>query len=356
MDLFRQPKLYYVNNWPLAKNFGGDVLIIYDRIFDQIPPVRAWVRSFSARYAVKSGESLKDVDSFSGHIKAIERATRKLSSRNLKIVVLGGGSVGDFGGFVASVFKRGVELIHFPSTWLAAIDSAHGGKTALNVSGIKNQIGTFYPATAVYMVKPLLMSQPLERTFEALGELIKMGLLAGGDLYSRMSRVSELDSKALWRLLPLAVRAKYRIVNRDPRERTGERHLLNLGHTMGHVFEAHYGLPHGVAVLAGVQFSLEWSYQRGILSQKEYLNLMRAKFWQKAVDKKMRSPWRHLSMLGLLGEMPRTYLHYLQQDKKKSEVRKLRFVFLKKPGAPIIASVDFKEILTEISRQNSFWG
>lgn len=356
MGPFRQPKLYYVNNWPSVKIFGDDTLIIYDRIFDQIPSARAWIRAFPACYAVKSGENLKDIDLFPGHIKAIERVTRKLSSRKLKIVVLGGGSVGDFGGFVASVFKRGVELIHFPSTWLAAFDSSHGGKTALNVSGVKNQIGTFYPATQVYMVKSLLTSQPPERSFEALGELIKMGLLAGGDLYSKMNRVSVFNSKALWRLLPLVVRAKYRIVNKDPREQTGERQVLNFGHTLGHIFEAHFALPHGVAVLAGIQFSLEWSYQRQLLSQKEYLNLMRAKFWKKAVDKKMSSTWKHLNMLALLGEAPRTYMGYLQQDKKKSGVRMLGFVFLKKPGAPTVVNVDFKEILAEISRQSSFWG
>ena len=68
----------------------------------------------------------------------------------MSIAVLGGGSVGDFGGFVASIFKRGVRLVQIPSTWLAAIDSAHGGKTALNVEGVKNQIGTFYPAEKIY--------------------------------------------------------------------------------------------------------------------------------------------------------------------------------------------------------------
>ncbi len=356
MKSFQPPKLCYADKLPSAQIFGEDALLIYDQIFDRIPQVRAWVQGFSARYAVKSGEGLKDIDSFPRHIRAIEKITRPLSSRNLKVIVLGGGSVGDFGGFVASVFKRGVQLIHFPSTWLAAIDSAHGGKTALNVGGIKNQVGTFYPATTVYMVRSLLMSQPAERNFEALGEIIKIGLLAGGTLYSRLGKVSNFDSKTLWGLLPMAVREKYRIVKKDPLEKTGERHLLNLGHTMGHVFEAHYRLPHGVAVLAGIQFALEWSYQRGVLSQKEYLKLMQAKFWKKAVDKKLRSPWRHLNMLGLLGETSKVYSHYLQQDKKKTQGQKLRFIFLKKPGVAAIENVDLKEILVEISRQNSFWG
>jgi 3-dehydroquinate synthase len=353
---FLQSKLFYLNTWPSPEKFGEDVFLIYDRIFDRQPKARSWIQKFPHRYAVKSGETLKNLDQFPKHMKQISAKTRDLSSRKMKILVLGGGSVGDFGGFVASIFKRGVELIHIPSTWLAAMDSAHGGKTALNVAGAKNQVGSFYPASQVYMIKPLLMAQPAARGFEALGELIKMALLSGGTLYGRLNRASSLNSKVLWQLLPLVVREKYKIVQKDPEEKKGLRHLLNFGHTLGHVFEAHYGIPHGVAILAGLQFALDWSYQRGFMTEKEYLKLMHAPFWRKAVKAKLQSEWKNLNMLALLSEKPMVFLHYLQQDKKKSNAQNLRFVFLQKPGAPVISEVSLQEFPAEIHRQQSFWG
>lgn len=351
-----QSRLRYVNQWPSPQDFGDEALLIYDRIFDRHPKVGPWVRRFPMRYGVKSGESLKQLEKFPQHMNLILNKTQKFSSKRLKIIVLGGGSVGDFGGFVASVYKRGVELIHIPSTWLAAMDSAHGGKTALNARGAKNQVGTFHPAKEIYLIKPLLLAQPTERSFEALGELIKMALLSGGSLYRKLNSVKNLNSIALWTLLPHVVNEKYKVVAQDPEEKSGLRHVLNFGHTMGHVVEAHYELPHGVAVLAGIQFALEWSFEKGFMSQAEYLNLMKAPFWRKAVRAKQLSVWKNLSMLALLSENPRTFLRYLEQDKKKSSTSKLRFIFLRRPGKPIISEVTLSEILAEIHRQHSFWG
>ncbi|RYZ80147.1 MAG: hypothetical protein EOP06_25875, partial [Proteobacteria bacterium] len=346
-------RLRYVEAWPAPKSFGTDTLLIYDRFFDGVPSVRKWIAQFPVRYAVLAGENLKDVRRLPEHLEKITTLTQDLASRKMKVVVLGGGSVGDFGGFIASIFKRGVGLVHIPSTWLSAMDSAHGGKTALNVAGAKNQVGTFYPASDVYMIKPLLTKQPASRNFEALGELIKMALLTGGTLFSKMNASKNFDANSLWALLPLVVREKYRIVNEDPLEQSGHRHLLNLGHTIGHVFEAHYRLPHGVAVLAGTQFALEWSYHRGLMSEKDYLKLMRQPFWQKAVSAKLKSPWKDLNMLALLSESPSLFLKYLKQDKKKSAVDHVRFIFVRKPGQPEIQSVHLDEFKAEIARQRS---
>src|SRR5690606_36298588 len=108
------------------------------------------------------GEELKQIKNFPGHIRKISKVLGEANHRGLTIIVVGGGSVGDFGGFVASVYRRGVNLIHIPSTWLAAVDSSHGGKTALNVFSVKNQIGSFYPAKEIYLLEPLLATLPRE--------------------------------------------------------------------------------------------------------------------------------------------------------------------------------------------------
>lgn len=351
-----QSRLHYINQWPAPKEFGGEVLLIYDRIFEKNPKIAPWLEHFPVRYGVKSGESLKSLQKFPQHMGEILKKTHHFSAKKMTIIALGGGSVGDFGGFTASIYKRGVQLIHIPSTWLAAMDSSHGGKTALNARGAKNQIGTFYPAQAIYLVKPLLLAQPGERNFEALGELIKMALLSGGNLYKKLNQARSLNSENLWKLLPLVVKEKYKIVQKDPQELRGLRQVLNFGHTMGHVFEAYYELPHGVAVLAGLQFALEWSYQQGFMRQPEYLKLMRAPFWKKAVQAKLRSVWKNLNMMALLSEEPQKFLHYLEQDKKKTSTQNLHFVFLKSPGHPLIVELPVKDVLREVARQQSFWG
>lgn len=348
-------QLHFVKHWPSPQHFGIEVLLIYDRIFERVPVTSAWVKKFPRRYAVTSGETLKDLQRFPSHVQALQQVAAGLTPRRMKIIALGGGSVGDFAGFFASVFKRGVELIHIPSTWLAAFDSAHGGKTALNVGGAKNQIGTFYPANDIYLVKPLLMAQPKDRSFEALGELLKIALLSGGDLFKKLQKVKSFNAETLWTFLPAAIAEKNKIVKKDPQEKSGHRQLLNFGHTMGHVFESHYGLPHGVAVLAGLQFALEWSYEKRFMNQGIYLQLMNESFWRKAVEAKQRSPWKQLSMMALLSEKPKIFEEYLKKDKKKSGAQSLKFIFLKSPGKPVMADVTWDELRHEIGRQAAFW-
>ena len=99
------------------------------------------------------------------------------------------GTVGDFAGFLASILKRGVPLIHIPTTLLAAMDSAHGGKTALNVREFKNQVGTFYPAHGILLVRSLFEELPAMQIRSAIGEMAKMALIEGGELlFEKLAR------------------------------------------------------------------------------------------------------------------------------------------------------------------------
>ena len=129
-------------------------LIVVDRILEN--QLKDFLNSFSHVYFVDAGEPLKNIEHFSNHVKNILETWGSQISRDHRIISIGGGSVGDFSGFVASVLKRGVQLTHVPTTWLSAVDSAHGGKTALNVGGVKNQVGSFYPADTVFLVKEIL--------------------------------------------------------------------------------------------------------------------------------------------------------------------------------------------------------
>lgn len=316
--------------------------ILYDKgLFQYNPKLKNWIKSFHLSYGIRAGEKEKSIESFAKHLLKINRILKDVSAKNLTFIVLGGGSVGDLGGFIASVYKRGVRLVHIPTTWLAAIDSSHGGKTGLNISNIKNQLGTFYPADEIYLVKEILTSQPEVRAYEASGEIFKMALLMGGKLWSAVRKYKLIDSNKYWQLLPLAIKGKYSIVALDPFEKNGIRHLLNLGHTMGHVFESMYQLPHGIAVLLGLRFSLEWSKELGLLSKDNYFKIIKCEG---------------------LNVYPKNYNYYLQgkstlykfllnADKKKSSDKQIRFIFIKSPGKTEIKNVFISEIISEINRQ-----
>ena len=244
-------------------------VVVYDRRLARMPEVRDWLERFPLRYPVSAGEGLKSADRFPRHARRLLAMVPDATRANTTLVGLGGGSVGDFTGFAASVLKRGVGLIHLPTTWLAAIDSAHGGKTALNVDGVKNQLGSFYPADAVVTARSILETLSPTDTLSGLGELIKISVIAGGRLFDGLSTNLPVSPARMWRLLPLAVDAKLRVVDSDPMERSGARRVLNLGHSLGHVLEAHAGLAHGIAVALGLRFAIEWSVERGRLGRDE---------------------------------------------------------------------------------------
>ncbi len=316
---------------PNSKDFNSDSLFIVDRRLQK--KMKPWLKAFPRIYFVTAGESLKDVEAFPQHIKTISRICQN-SSRALQIVGIGGGSVTDFAGFVASVFKRGVELHLIPSTWLAAIDSAHGGKTALNVSGVKNQIGTFYQAERIYLVKSLLMAQPEERAQEAWGELVKIAFISGKPWANKLLEAPSISSDTFWKNLKPAINAKYEVVKKDPFELSGERHILNLGHTVGHVLESQRKIPHGEAVALGLAFACRWSASRGFLTATKLKQI------QSVLPQR---PFKAISK--------NKFRTDLRKDKKARDNNKIRFVFLKDLGSAFCEEVSVEAIVNEATQQ-----
>ncbi|MGE4132944.1 MAG: hypothetical protein AB7F86_14985 [Bdellovibrionales bacterium] len=320
-------------------------LIIFDKRLRKTEPVAKWLSEFPFVYPVDAGESLKDMNHFSSHAKKIFKLVSPFSSRSLCVVGVGGGTVGDFAGFLSSTLKRGVPLIHIPSTLLAAMDSAHGGKTALNLGDIKNQVGTFYPANSVLLVKSLFEGLPDLQLLSAGGELAKMALLEGGKLYDRFRDEFLPDLDSIWEFLPSVIEAKYKIVEKDPFERSGERQILNLGHSLGHALESYYGLAHGIAVGEGLIFALEWSahqgyFKTGVLS--EVTDLLQSKLHLLAPGEFARKN-RSMSRSKLT--------KFIQEDKKLMDARHLTFVFMEGVGAPFRKVVTMESFLTETQRQ-----
>lgn len=328
--------LLFLTRFPKLQELPPAHIIIVDNNLLKNPRIQRWLKIFEWVYPITAGEELKQLKSFERHLNQILKISSRLQAKNITFVGVGGGSVGDFVGFVASTFKRGSPLIHIPSTWLSAVDSAHGGKTALNIGHFKNQIGTFYPAQKVILCRPLLLTQPTERTHDAMGELIKTGLLAGGSLWAQLSKEKTFTSKKLWSYLPKLIDYKYQIVLQDPLEKNGLRALLNFGHTYGHAFELYYKIPHGHAVNLGLRMALEFSVHRKVM-MSETLNELYA-------TPLLTHYLAQTSELKSYLRRPKKIIQILSQDKKLSQKGHLHFIFLKQAGRPVIAEVTLAEL------------
>ena len=156
--------------------------------------LRKYVSSFSKKEAMtiflEGSEATKSLNTLNFVLKKIFSNRNLNFSKRTKIVVIGGGTLGDFGGFLSHILKRGLPLVHVPSTWLSAIDSAHGGKNGINFLNIKNQLGTIYPAQKVILIKDLLETQSAERNREGFGELIKIAYIDSNSFYNRVAKLN----------------------------------------------------------------------------------------------------------------------------------------------------------------------
>lgn len=189
--------------------------------------------------------------------------------RDSRLLAFGGGSVGDLGGFVAGSFLRGIEFAQAPTTLLAQVDAAIGGKTGIDLPEGKNLVGLFHHPAFVVAESAWLRTLPVEELRGGLAEAIKMAALLDSGLFSLLERDLERllagDGQRLGPVAAAAARAKVRVVEIDPEERA-ERKLLNFGHTLGHAIETasgHGSLRHGDAVAWGMRFAMLLARREG---------------------------------------------------------------------------------------------
>jgi 3-dehydroquinate synthase len=201
----------------------------------------------------------------------LERGAR----RDAMAVVVGGGMIGDTAGFAASIFLRGIDLVHVPTTLLAQVDSSIGGKLAVNHPMGKNLIGSFYPPLAVISDTSVLETLPPREFLSGLYEAMKGGVIRDPELFElfEVNRAAILDRDAaiVDDLVRKKIRVKAGIVAADEKE-SDLRRLLNYGHTIAHGIEAamHYeGMTHGEAVAWGMIGANAIAVKRGLLSAKE---------------------------------------------------------------------------------------
>ncbi len=195
--------------------------------------------------------------------------------RDATLLALGGGVIGDLTGFAAATYQRGVDFVQLPTTLLAQVDAAVGGKTAINHPLGKNMIGAFHQPRAVIADVDTLQTLPAREFSAGLAEVIKYGLIGDADFFQWLeTEIDALAQREPGRIIDAVYRScvnKAGIVARDERE-AGERALLNLGHTFGHAIEAaqqYRGLLHGEAVAVGIMLAARLSQEQGRLEPGE---------------------------------------------------------------------------------------
>lgn len=220
-------------------------------------------------FEVPEGEAAKSVEVLAELWRRLLAAGGKRDSR---VVALGGGSVCDLAGFAAATFLRGIEFAAVPTTLLAQVDAAIGGKTGIDLPGAKNSVGAFRMPAAVVADTELLGTLPRAELRAGLAEAIKVAFVLDLGLFAlledQLETLLEGDPVALAAVVAAAAGAKVAVVERDPFE-AGERRVLNFGHTLGHALEAVSldrgdGLAHGDAVAWGMLFALRLAERRGL--------------------------------------------------------------------------------------------
>ena len=276
--------------------------------------------------------------------KTMERAgiiCEKLSEAGLDrssfVVALGGGMIGDLAGFVAAIYHRGIPCVQVPTTLLAQVDSSIGGKTAVNTTTAKNLIGAWHQPVLVISDVDTLATLPPREFRQGFAEIIKHAIIRDAEMFEMLQRFDRAD---LASLIHRNVEIKAAIVAADERETTGERALLNFGHTIGHAIERageYRDFLHGEAVSLGIVVACEISVRKAGLPEAERDRIVRTL-------EKFELPTR------LPADFPKEKIHDAIRFDKKFLQGQVRFVVSPKIGsARLVSDVTMEDIERAVS-------
>ena len=322
---------------------GRSVFILSDEntLMPHAQAVAASVKNIAARVEVKSvlpGERSKSYETLQN---VLDWMLENKIDRSSVFIAVGGGVIGDLGGFAASIVMRGIPYIQVPTTLLSMVDSSVGGKTGINTAQGKNLVGTFYQPEAVIIDTQVLQTLPEREILAGYAEVVKYGLINKPDFFAWLqdnrSKVLSLDDDALTHTITTSCQAKAEIVAEDEKE-SGQRALLNLGHTFGHALEAEASydgtLLHGEGVSIGMVLAFRLSKLMGLCT-----------------DEDVQTVTEHLTAAGLPVHIPfqtnsGVLMSTMMSDKK---VRKGKLTFILTRGigqAFLSADVDMDDVKT----------
>jgi 3-dehydroquinate synthase len=258
------------------------------------------------------GEATKDLAHFG---QLVDEVLALGIERGTMLVALGGGVVGDITGFAAATLLRGIDFVQIPTTLLAQVDSSVGGKTAINTTAGKNLLGAFYQPRLVLADTGSLATLPRRELAAGYGETVKYGLIRDAAFFEWLETesraVCDLEPTALARAIKVSCEMKATIVAADERE-TGDRALLNFGHTFGHALEAETGfsdrLLHGEAVALGMVLAFDFAVRLGLASGQDAHRVRRH-----LDDARLPT---ELTAIGLGGDDAERLLVHMGKDKK----------------------------------------
>ncbi len=290
---------------------------------DCLPLFRANINLNAHIIEIPAGEPHKNIKTS----QAIWQAMMEHETdRRSLLINLGGGVIGDMGGFCASTFKRGIDFIQFPTTLLSQVDASVGGKLGIDFNHIKNSIGLFANPQAVFIYPPFLDSLPYRELRSGFAEIIKHGLILDEKYWSAISQAEELNPQDLTRFILPSLSIKKHVVEEDPYEK-GLRKVLNFGHTIGHAVESYAletdtPLLHGEAIAIGMICEAWLSYKFFVLKQSELKSI--TDFILKIYGKPALHPGSFDQLIALM-----------RQD-KKNEHEQINFTLLKSIGNAVV--------------------
>ncbi len=300
-------------------NFNRKVLVLSDKgVPEQYVKTILQQCGEGHPFIVEQGEDSKSVETWQ---KILTHMLGLGFGRGDAVAAVGGGVMGDLGGFVAAAYMRGISFFQFPTTTLSQVDSSIGGKVAINLAGTKNTVGAFHQPELVVVDPDTLKTLPARHYSNGLAEAVKTALIGSSELFEIFEN-EDIDAN-IERILYLCLRYKKGVVERDETEQ-GERKLLNFGHTIGHGIEAAGGLG---GLLHGECVGL------GMLPMIESRTLLRR---TKAILRKLNLP--------LTYDYPADeVLSYITSDKKRHGSH-YTVIKVKTPGMGYLEDVDFEEL------------
>ena len=306
-------------------------------IIESLPEIQS-----AKKFSIPAGDENKNLESLS---KVWKFLSENGANRKSLMINLGGGMLTDLGGFAAATFKRGIRFINIPTTLLGAVDAAVGGKTGINFTGLKNEIGAFAPAVAVLIDSNFFKTLDIKQILSGYAEMLKHSLL-GRDGACPVSTLDDLlnfdfdkvNYEQLNILLYESVQIKEQIVEQDPTEQ-GIRKALNLGHTFGHAFESlalemKRPVQHGYAVAWGLVCEL-------------YLSLIKLGFDKNTLMRFARFVKEYYSVFAFDCTNYQRIYELMQHD-KKNETGAINFTLLKNIGEIQINQTANKSEIEEV--------
>lgn len=265
----------HFNNWENLSNhinnnnYSKVVCIVDDNTHQHcLPILEQKIHAQVSVIIINAGEKSKTIDTCS---KIWEEMMHLKIDRHSLVINLGGGVVGDMGGFCAATYVRGVAFILIPTTLLSQVDSSVGGKLGVDHNSYKNMIGLIKNPEAVYIFPEFLSSLPNREVFSGFAEMIKHALISDKNLWSEMKSINPLTHSAWMKDIQKSVIVKHAITEIDPLEKS-IRKQLNFGHTIGHAIESEnlnseHSLLHGEAIAIGIICESHISYQKELIDE-----------------------------------------------------------------------------------------